>query len=59
MSCSRGWRPRALINDALLSTKPLSRKEIVRLALEAETECRGRSEFIKGLVQDLKQSGQC
>jgi len=44
-----------LINDALLSTKPLSRKEIVRLALEAEKNAAERSEFIKNLVQALKQ----
>ncbi len=45
-----------VIRDALLSTKPLSRREIVRLLHEAETNAEGRSEFIKSLVRDLKQS---
>ncbi len=44
-----------VINDALLSTKPLSRKEIIRLLNEAEINAAGRSEFIKELVQNLKQ----
>jgi len=44
-----------VINDALLSTKPLSRVEVVRLVNEAEINAAGRSEFIKDLVQTLKQ----
>ena len=44
-----------VITDALLSTKPLSRKEIVRLALAAEANAVGRSAFIKGLIETLKQ----
>src|SRR5512133_1343725 len=47
-----------VIFDALLSTKPLSRKEIVRLAFAAEKNTAGRSEFIKGLVQNLKRRVQ-
>ncbi|MHB8846698.1 MAG: capsule assembly Wzi family protein [Nitrospirota bacterium] len=44
-----------VISDALLSTKPLSRKEVVRLAVAAETNAKGRGEFIKELVQSLKR----
>jgi len=44
-----------VLPDALLSTKPLSRQEVVRLVNEAEINAAGRSEFIKGLVQALKQ----
>jgi hypothetical protein len=44
-----------IVTGALLSTKPLSRKEIVRLTLAAEANAEGRSEFIKGLVQSLKR----
>ncbi len=44
-----------VVNDGLLSTKPLSRKEVVRLTREAEVNAEGQSEFIKSLVQDLKQ----
>ncbi len=44
-----------VINDGLLSTRPLSRKEVVRLTREAEVNAKGQSEFIKRLVQDLKQ----
>jgi hypothetical protein len=44
-----------VITDGLLSTRPLSRKEVVRLIHEAETNAQDRSEFVKGLVQALKQ----
>ena len=47
-----------VITDAILSTKPLSRKEIVRLAREAEMNAVGSSEFIKELVKDLKRRVQ-
>ena len=44
-----------VITDALLTIKPLSRREIVRLVLAAETNAAGRSEFIKGIVHELRQ----
>ena len=44
-----------VITDALLSMKPLSRREVVRLALKAENNAADRGEFIKGLVQNLKR----
>ena len=44
-----------VINDGLLSTRPLSRKEVVRLTREAEANSQESSEFIKNLVQALKQ----
>jgi hypothetical protein len=44
-----------VITDAVLSIKPLSRKEVVRLTLEAETNSAARSEFIRDLVQELKR----
>lgn len=47
-----------LISDSILSTRPLSRKEIVRLALVAEANVAGRSDFIKSLVQELKRRVQ-
>jgi hypothetical protein len=44
-----------VITDGLLSTRPLSRKEVVRLIHEAETNALDRSDFVKGLVQALKR----
>lgn len=44
-----------VITDALLTTKPLSRREIVRLVLAAETNAADRSKFIQGLVRELRQ----
>ena len=44
-----------VINSGLLTSKPISRKEAVRLYHEAEKNSEGRSAFIRSLVQDLKQ----
>ncbi len=43
-----------IIKSALLSTKPLSRKEVVRLIHEAEKNSEDKSQFIRSLVQILK-----
>jgi hypothetical protein len=43
-----------VISDALLSSRPLSRKEVVRLIHEAEMNSEGRSEIIKGIIATLK-----
>lgn len=42
-----------VIKSGLLTTKPISRKEAVRLLNEAEENSRDRNEFIKSLVRDL------
>ena len=42
-----------VINDALLATRPVSRREAVRLLHEAKTNALGRNEFIKDLVREL------
>lgn len=44
-----------VITSGLLTTRPLSRKEVARLLLEAERNAEGRSAFIRSLVQELKQ----
>jgi Capsule assembly protein Wzi len=44
-----------VIQSGLLGTKPISRREAVRLLQEAEKSLVGRSEFIKELVRELKE----
>ncbi len=44
-----------VIRSALLSTRPISRAEAVRLLHEAEVNSEDGSSFIKGLVRELKQ----
>src|SRR3989304_10361374 len=39
-----------VIKSGLLNTKPISRKEAIRLLSEAEKNSEGRSEFVKELV---------
>ena len=44
-----------VIQSALLNTKPLSRKEVVRLIKEAEGNAEDQSPFIRSLIQNLKE----
>ena len=44
-----------VIQSGLLNTKPLSRKEVIRLLLEAEENSEGKSLFIRSQVQSLKK----
>lgn len=44
-----------VVRSALLSTRPISRAEAVRLLHEAETNAEGRGAFIKELVRELKR----
>lgn len=44
-----------VVRSALLSTRPISRAEAVRLLHEAETNAEGRGAFIEGLVRELKR----
>ena len=44
-----------VIQSALLNTKPLSRKEVIRLIKEAERNAEDRSPFIRSLIQNLKE----
>jgi len=44
-----------IIKSGLLTTKPLSLKEVKRLLLEAERNAEGRSPFIQGLIKPLKE----
>lgn len=44
-----------LIQSGLLTTKPLSHREAVRLLLEAERNSEGRSAFIQSLIKSLKE----
>ncbi len=44
-----------LIQSGLLATKPLSRQEVVRLVLEAESNAEDKSPFIRNLVKSLKE----
>jgi hypothetical protein len=44
-----------IIESGLLTSKPLSRKEINRLILEAERNAQGRSIFIQNLIKSLKE----
>jgi hypothetical protein len=43
------------VRSALLSTRPVSRAEAVRLLHEAETNAEGRGAFIEDLVRELKR----
>ena len=43
-----------VIKSGLLTTKPLSRKEVVRLIREAEENAEGRRPFIRSLIRRLK-----
>jgi len=47
-----------LIKSSMLTTKPLSRKEILRLVLEAESNAYESSPFMRGLIQSLKECFQ-
>jgi len=44
-----------VINSSLLTTRPLSYREIVRLIFEAEDNSKDKSPFIQGLVSSLKE----
>src|SRR3990172_4433764 len=44
-----------VVRSALLSNRPISRNEAVRLLHEAETNAEGRGAFIEGLVRELKR----
>ena len=44
-----------IIQSGLLTTKPLSYREVVRLISEAERNAEGRSIFIQNLVKSLKE----
>lgn len=44
-----------LVQSGLLATKPLSRQEVVRLILEAESNAEDKSPFIRNLVKSLKE----
>lgn len=44
-----------VIKSGLLTTKPLSHKETMRLILEAERNSEGKSAFIQGLIKFLKE----
>jgi hypothetical protein len=44
-----------VIESSLLTTRPLSRKEITRLVMEAERSSKDRSLFIQGLISSLKE----
>ena len=44
-----------ILRSGLLSTKPISRKEAVRLLKEAESNVEGRSSFIRSLVRSLRE----
>jgi hypothetical protein len=44
-----------VVRSALLSTRPISRAEAMRLLREAETNAEGRGAFIEELVRELKQ----
>jgi len=44
-----------VIKTGLLSAKPLSRKEIIRLTLEAEENSEGKSPFVRNQIQALKK----
>jgi hypothetical protein len=47
-----------LIKSSILTTKPLSRQEILRLVLEAEGNADESSPFLQGLIQSLKERFQ-
>jgi hypothetical protein len=44
-----------VIESGLLDTRPISRKEALRLALEAERNSRGRSPFVRAIASSLKE----
>jgi len=44
-----------VIGSGLTSAKPLSRKEMARLALEAERNSEGKSEFVRSMARHLKE----
>jgi hypothetical protein len=44
-----------IIQRGLLTTKPLSRREITRLILEAERNAEGKSIFINQLIKSTKE----
>lgn len=44
-----------IIQDGLLTTRPLSYKEIIRLIQEAERNSEGRSAYIKAMIKSLKR----
>ena len=44
-----------VIESGLTSTKPLSRKEMARLAVEAERNSQGKSEFVRSMARHLKE----
>ena len=44
-----------VIESGLTSAKPLSRKEMARLAAEAERNSQGKSEFVKSMASHLKE----
>ncbi len=44
-----------MIKDALLMTRPISRRAAEQLELEAERNLEGRSEFVKDLVRELSR----
>jgi len=44
-----------IITSGLLSTKPMSRKEAIRLLHEAESKSAGSSEFINDLIRSLRE----
>jgi len=44
-----------LIASGLTSSKPLSRKEMARLAAEAERNSQGKSEFVRSMARHLKE----
>ena len=44
-----------VIESGLTSTKPLSRKEMARLAVEAERNSQGKSEFVRSMARHLRE----
>lgn len=44
-----------VIKSCLITTKPLSRNEVIRLILEAERNSEGKGEFIENLIKSLKK----
>lgn len=44
-----------IIESGLLTTKPLSQEEVIRLIKEAERNSEGKSVFIQGLIKSLKE----
>ncbi len=44
-----------LIESGLLATRPIGRKEALRLVLEAERNSKGKGKFIEALIKSLKE----